>query len=163
VEDRSLCCEPQLPGELLLAASLDLQTLDNIGRREPRLLDQAQADMLLVLELKDGSQLIWPQSALRGEPLALAELPKPELGSDDLVYAPPPTFPLLPRCRGFLLLQLSEDFLLDLPPPPPSTPSPLPIQPQQACNMMCQLLGEENRTILYWHFELAKVRENSLL
>jgi hypothetical protein len=118
VEDRSLCCEPQLPGELLLAASLDLQTLDNIGRREPRLLDQAQADMLLVLELKDGSQLIWPQSALRGEPLALAELPKPELGSDDLVYAPPPTFPLLPRCRGFLLLQLSEDFLLDLPPPP---------------------------------------------
>jgi len=40
VEDRSLCCEPQLPGELLLAASLDLHMLQNLGRREARLLDQ---------------------------------------------------------------------------------------------------------------------------
>ena len=61
-----------------------------IPRTDPRLsgIAQVQADALLVLELKDGSQLVWPppERAGGGETLALAELPRHGGGSvDDLV------------------------------------------------------------------------------
>jgi len=87
---------------------------------EPQGVLQVQADVLLVLELKDGSLLVWPPSALEteGEPLARAEVPRQELGSmDDPVR-------ILIECR----LSFMTDMLI-YPPPPPATHKLSPSHP----------------------------------
>lgn len=60
MQDLSFCREPALPGELLLAASLDLEQLDCIGS-DWGALDELRGGPLLVAELADGNLCMWPE------------------------------------------------------------------------------------------------------
>ena len=59
VTDLRLCFEPRLPGELVLAVSVDLGRLDCLGQ-DLRLLDDAAPGTKLVFEMADGTYLVWP-------------------------------------------------------------------------------------------------------
>ena len=59
VHDRTFCDQLESPGHLLLAVSLDLATMQNIGT-DLQILDRSEAALQLVLELTDGCFLIWP-------------------------------------------------------------------------------------------------------
>ena len=59
VHDRKFCEPVEAPGHLLLAVSLDLAALQNIGT-DLRILDKSEAAMQLVFELTDGCFLVWP-------------------------------------------------------------------------------------------------------
>ena len=59
VTDLRLCSEPRLPGELVLAVSVDLGRLACLGQ-DLRLLDDAAPGTKLVFEMADGTYLVWP-------------------------------------------------------------------------------------------------------
>lgn len=66
MQDRSLCEQLDFPGHLLLALSVDLERLENVGS-DVRALDRSEAALQVVFELSDGSYAVWPSlSAVEG-------------------------------------------------------------------------------------------------
>ena len=88
VNDRAFCNQLQAPGNLLLAVSLDLATLQNIGT-DLRVLDKSEAPLQLVFELTDGCFLTWPSLRTADSSQDLSEaVEKREFGTPDQVIPP---------------------------------------------------------------------------
>lgn len=69
IEDLKLCLEPRLPGEVLLAVSVDLEQLYCLGS-SLQALDAMPLEQRLVFELQDGTFCIWPGPPSESKPAA---------------------------------------------------------------------------------------------
>lgn len=99
--DLSLCREPDLPGDLLLAVSLDLEALDCIGSNLSAL-SELESRPRLLFQLSNGSFLTWPKlpEGWRGCKEAaegLSEEQQQQSGGEENSELEPPTRVLSPQ------------------------------------------------------------------